>query len=33
MCPKCGSKDLWDDNFWEGCNKCKWVGRFISINL
>ena len=24
-CPKCGSTDLWDDNQWEGCNKCSYT--------
>jgi hypothetical protein len=26
-CPKCGNTDeatMWEDNFWSGCNKCKW---------
>lgn len=24
-CPKCGSNDTWDDNFWSGCNACGWM--------
>lgn len=24
QCPKCGSKDLWDDNLNFGCNDCSW---------
>lgn len=24
-CPRCGSNDLWEDNFWSGCNKCSWM--------
>lgn len=27
-CPKCGNTDpatIWDDNFWSGCDKCKWM--------
>lgn len=24
-CPKCGSNDLWQDNFWEGCNSCDYA--------
>lgn len=25
VCPECGSTDLWDDEKWFGCNKCKWI--------
>lgn len=37
-CPKCGSTDLWEDNFWSGCNKCKWMKSFesdikLSLNI
>jgi len=24
-CYKCGSNDLWDDNFSYGCNKCGMI--------
>ena len=24
ICPKCGSKDFWDDETWFGCNNCGW---------
>lgn len=24
-CPQCKSTDLWQDNFWEGCNKCTYL--------
>lgn len=26
-CPRCGNTDeatIWEDNFWSGCDKCKW---------
>ena len=23
-CPKCGSTEVWEDNFWSGCDKCNW---------
>ncbi len=26
-CPKCGSSDTWEDNFWSGCNKCGWMSN------
>ena len=28
MCPKCGSSDTWDDNFWWGCNRCSFMQNF-----
>lgn len=28
MCPKCGSKNTWDDNFWWGCSDCGWANNF-----
>lgn len=32
MCPTCGSKKhLWDDNTWEGCNRCGYLGNFGGI--
>ncbi len=31
-CPSCGSTDhLWDDNAWEGCNRCGYRGNFGGI--
>ena len=28
-CPKCGSTNLWDDNFWTGCSDCSWIHSMI----
>lgn len=24
-CPRCNSRDLWDDNLWWGCNSCGFA--------
>lgn len=26
-CPDCGCSDLWEDNFWSGCNQCSWMSN------
>lgn len=30
-CPECGSRDVWDDNLYGGCDNCKaqWEGFTI----
>lgn len=24
-CPRCGSRSIWDDNLWYGCNACGYA--------
>lgn len=26
-CPRCDSRDLWDDNLWWGCNVCGFAAN------
>lgn len=32
-CPKCGSRNTWDDMTMWGCSDCGWMGSNMPIGL